>query len=97
MDIALAVEKLLGVADYGTATTYADLQRTWRDARPIPTMEQLESSWEIVGNNINIMQQITQLESTITLRRQREAILGTDNGWLANIDAQIANLREQLK
>ncbi len=40
--------------------------------------------------------QIAALESSITERRKREAILGTDNGWLANIDAQIAALRAQL-
>ena len=40
--------------------------------------------------------EIRALESQITVRRQREAILGTDNGWLANIDAQIADLRSQL-
>lgn len=97
MDIALAVEKIYGVAEYGTATTYTDLQRTWQDSRPIPTIEQLESAWVIVGNNTSVLQQITQIESTITLRRQREAILGADNGWLANVDAQIADLRKQLK
>jgi len=46
MDIGLAVEKLLGVAEYGTDTTYADLQRTWRDARPIPKLALLEAAWE---------------------------------------------------
>ena len=44
----------------------------------------------------DILAEIAALESQITSRRQREAILGTDNGWLANIDAQIASLRAQL-
>ena len=39
---------------------------------------------------------ITKLESTITPRRLREAVLGTDAGWLANINSQIATLRSQL-
>lgn len=43
-----------------------------------------------------IIQQIHELEAQITTRRIREAVLGTDNGWLADIDAQIAVLREQL-
>lgn len=44
-----------------------------------------------------IKNQITTLEASITQRRQREAILGTDNGWLAGIEAQIAALRAQLE
>lgn len=48
-------------------------------------------------HNAAIKQQITVLESTITDRRYREAILGTDGGWLANVDAQIAELRAQIK
>ena len=44
-----------------------------------------------------IKQQIAALEATISERRKREAILGTDNGWLAGIEAQIAALRAQLE
>lgn len=40
---------------------------------------------------------ITELESSVSDRRIREAILGIDDGWLANIEAQIAVLRAQLK
>jgi hypothetical protein len=68
MDIALCVEKLMGVAEYGTATTYEDLVRTWRDERPPPTLEQLEAVWpavraeqdEIVanGNDVKKKQQV---------------------------------------
>lgn len=52
---------------------------------------------ETAIHNEAIKQQITSLESTITDRRYREAILGIDNGWLANVDAQIAALRAQLQ
>jgi uncharacterized protein with PIN domain len=45
----------------------------------------------------NVLSQIAKLEATITLRRQREAILGTDNGWLADVNAQIVALRAKLK
>ena len=48
-------------------------------------------------HNENIKQQIAALEATITDRRYREAILGIDNSWLANVDAQIAALRAQLQ
>ena len=43
-----------------------------------------------------IKEQIATLEAQVTERRYREAVLGTDNGWLADIDAQIAALRAQL-
>lgn len=39
---------------------------------------------------------IVALESSITPRRTREAILGTDNGWLADIESQIELLRLEL-
>ena len=45
----------------------------------------------------NVLSQIAKLEATITPRRQREAILGIDNGWLADVNAQIATLRAKLK
>lgn len=43
-----------------------------------------------------IKRQIVALESQQTPRRIREALLGTDNGWLADIESQIEALREQL-
>lgn len=43
-----------------------------------------------------IKSQIATLEASITNRRTREAILGTDNGWLAGVNQQIADLRKQL-
>lgn len=43
-----------------------------------------------------ILSQITSIELSITERRIREAILGVDNGWLANVDAQIKALRSKL-
>lgn len=45
----------------------------------------------------SVKQQILTLEATITPRRQREAILGIDNGWLADVNAQIVALRAKLK
>lgn len=46
--------------------------------------------------NNNTMQQITALERTQTPRRMREAIAGTDGGWLSALDTKIAALRAQL-
>lgn len=43
-----------------------------------------------------ISDQISILEATITPYRIRKAILGTDGGWLKNVDSQIEALRAQL-
>lgn len=43
-----------------------------------------------------IKQQIAALESTVTERRYREAVLGVDDGWLKNLNDQIVSLRSQL-
>lgn len=40
--------------------------------------------------------EILRLEAQITPRRTREAILGTDNGWLANQESLIAIERNKL-
>lgn len=49
-----------------------------------------------VQPNAELLLQINSLEGTITARRLREAVLGTDNGWLANIEDEIEDLRAQL-
>lgn len=42
------------------------------------------------------LSKIAELEAMITPRRLREAVLGTDGGWLETIDAKIATLRAKL-
>lgn len=44
----------------------------------------------------SIKQQISVLEASATPRRVREAVLGTDNGWLAALNTEIATLRGQI-
>ncbi|WP_435640342.1 hypothetical protein [Micavibrio aeruginosavorus] len=44
----------------------------------------------------NIVAEITALEALQTPRRIREAALGQDGGWLADLEDQIAALRVQL-
>lgn len=39
---------------------------------------------------------IIELEKSVTDRRLREAIIGVDNGWLADVDSKIAELRSKL-
>ena len=43
-----------------------------------------------------LLAQIIVLENEVTQRRLREAVLGTDNGWLAAKEAEIAAVRAQL-
>jgi hypothetical protein len=43
-----------------------------------------------------IKNNITEIENTITPRRIRESTLGTDNGWLTNVETQITELRNLL-
>lgn len=47
--------------------------------------------------NEPILRQIDALEQSVTRRRTREAVLGTDGGWLENLDAQITALRATLR
>jgi len=45
---------------------------------------------------IKIKAKIAELEALVTPRRQREAILAIDTTWLADVELQIAQLRQQL-
>jgi len=51
---------------------------------------------KVEDEKAKIKADIAALEATITPRRTREAILGTDNGWLADVELQIGQLRQQL-
>lgn len=54
------------------------------------------SAWDAGAATRNTLAQIAALEEVITPRRIREAILGTDGGWLANQEALIAAERSKL-
>lgn len=56
----------------------------------------LDSKIQSEMNRNNILIEIGKLECTITQRRIRDYLLGRDNGWLENVDNQIAVLRQQL-
>lgn len=43
-----------------------------------------------------VLASIARLEAAITPRRMREAVLGTDEGWLANQESLIAAERAKL-
>lgn len=81
-DIANGGESLLPAGCAAITDAEADQIRAAR--QPAPSAADL------------IKRQIAELEATATPRRMREAVLGTDGGWLANLDAQIQALRKQL-
>jgi hypothetical protein len=62
------------------------------DANGVPVLQTLP---EPSANQL-ILNQIGGLEATVTPRRLREAVLGTDGGWLAGVNTQIAALRAKL-
>jgi len=51
----------------------------------------------IQTSNDAILAQIEALEATQTPRRIREAVAGTDGGWLAKLESQIVVLPSQLQ
>ena len=51
---------------------------------------------KFIAHDDNVLTQIDVIEDSITDRRLREAILGTDSGWLTTTNQQIAALRATL-
>jgi len=50
----------------------------------------------IIDVKAKIKADIATLEASVTPRRQREAILSIDTTWLADVELQIGQLRQQL-
>lgn len=55
-----------------------------------------EAAWQAGAIKRNALVEISRLEAQITSRRMREAVLGTDNGWLSNQESLIAIERNKL-
>jgi hypothetical protein len=51
---------------------------------------------KIEDEKAKIKSDIAALEASVTPRRQREAILAIDTTWLADVELQIGQLRQQL-
>lgn len=75
----------------------------WNDPRPMPTAKEYEAGvaafqveQEKIDANAVILAKINALEAAQTPRRIRDAVLGTDDGWLANLESEIAALRKNL-
>lgn len=50
----------------------------------------------LVAKHVAALEQIASIEATITPRRVRESVQGTDGGWLAARDAEIAAIRASM-
>ena len=48
IDLALAVEGIYDDAQFRRADSYPALVATWDDKRPVPTLEELEASWQAI-------------------------------------------------
>ena len=77
-------------------------KNTWRiDFKPEATKEQRDAAQAklraieptVVMGQMQAADAIERLEASQTPRRVREAVLGTDNGWLAALEAKIKSLR----
>lgn len=66
-----------------------------KDQNGDPILVEPPAAAPLTGNDL-IKSQIAELESQQTKRREREALLGIDNGWLADLEDQIQALRVQL-
>ena len=65
------------------------------------TTQEWEQVWEVRSKTaeemkLGVINEIQKLESLVTPRRIREAVLGIDGGWLADIEARISTMRKQL-
>lgn len=69
---------------------------SWPQGLVLLTSEQAAALQQPSANQL-ILNQITALEASVTDRRIREAVLGVDNGWLKNLNNQIATLRSSLQ
>jgi hypothetical protein len=68
---------------------------------PFTAEEEIEWAAQVLEHEkerpkILIKAKIAALEAEITPRRQREAILNIDTTWLADVELQIGQLRQQL-
>lgn len=86
----------------GTQVSDETLTRMTGIGRVLLTPDEIEQREQEELQHINamprkkILQDISELESEITPRRIRGAILGTDSGWLDNKETEIQIERNKL-
>ena len=73
------------------------------DKGDIPFTNEEEQEWDAKEQILNqerpkilLKAEIAKLEDSVTPRRQREAILAINTTWLADVQLQIGQLRQQL-
>ncbi len=81
---------------YAEQFTHAEFSAAWRGAVPCPSEAAITAAAAPIIANDAIKSEILAIEATMTKRRIREAVLGTDGGWLAAREADIVALRAQL-
>ena len=95
MHYAYIMPKLLAVAPIESLNSDGFLTFS-EDATPDQKAAAQALSDKFIAHDDAILAQIDVLEDSITDRRMREAILGTDSGWLTTTNQQIAALRATL-
>jgi len=95
---------LLGLSEqdwgpcYGDQFTHAQFEEKWRGTVPCPTEAEINAAVNSQAEldkkfNAGIDAQIIELETQVTQRRIREAIITGDKTFITDIDAQITTLR----
>lgn len=82
--------------DYSQPHKMVDGEPVLLTSDEITAQAVVDAAWEAGATKRSALEQIRVLENSVTDRRTREAVLGVDGGWLANINQQIAALRSQL-
>lgn len=80
-------------AKWGTATTYADLERTWTDAATIPTQATLDAAWPAVEADIALIKDMPSRDEL------DDVMLGVITGATATtiLDRRVAALAAKTK
>lgn len=110
IDFALAVERLVPQAAFGTARAtdidqddYAALERTWYDARPIPSRGQLQAAWaqHQAEQQANVNARLDRQNAMLLLRANDQQLPTTGEigsiTSLADVKPILLRLRHKLR
>ena len=98
-NIGRGLEKLGFTKDDYLLEDYSDgkgIIITWQSDKAQPSDAEIKTAGDEWQTRWDIQADINRLESAITSRRYREAIAGTDGGWMANQESLIATERGKL-
>lgn len=80
--------------EYGY-TDVSEIEVTEQDLNELIKKRDEATAPKLSKKELNL-QAIAKLELSVTNRRLREATLGTDNGWLKEVESKIKLLRDKL-